>query len=859
MSLEDITALLHKLEHKNNRLKALVQKYKQSHHLQNALIQLSEQASSVAELTLLYPAIHDILQDYMPSKSFYVVLLNQFSNTLELSYFADEKDGISVPLNQDNNFIQGVTGYVFKQGKTTYFQGDEMQAAANKGLFKLLGTPAEHWVGVLVYREQSIIGVLVAQSYDKQQSYSEQQIELLEVMSLYLSTAIERVKKRELLESEVKIRTRALTQSNEALNLEVEQHKKTLERQHILFKISELATQTKHINEVYQQVHEIIKSITYAENLYIALYDRETGWLNFPYCVDEYRDNTQPRPFAKGYSELVLRTEQTQLIDCTRAQKLLKSGEVERLGQVSDSNSATSWLGAPLKTAQGVIGLITCQAYNHKHIFNQDDFELITFVSHQIATVLQAHLAAQALKQSHQQLEFRVAEKTKEIRQTNMHLQMQIEERKKIEQQLYHDAHHDPLTGLPNRSLFLTQLEKTLQHYQRYPEQQFAVLFIDLDKFKDINDQLGHQAGDQFLISVSESFSQCIREHDLLARLGGDEFVILLTHLTDRQQAEDVAKRLIELMKKPFCMKGICVQSGASVGITYSKTNYKHTDEIIRDADAAMYYAKNAGRSRFEFYHPLLSAGTSPYELETSHHLDSLPMHFRCSEIITLDEQHQSESLLEAFGEHPVLGSTSFEILKKFAADKAQQLEVELQLLTKACQQIQTAQLQMVLFPCSGLLLEKIEFQALCQTMQNHNITKQICLLFNEQEIRYASAVQISNLKVLSKQGYSIGLNDFAKDRCELNLLCDINFDYLLLSSTFSKRVLQQQSFDLQLQGVLAITKIKQIKVIAKGPSILNYRALLDTHGLSLFIGRQHAISSTATLPADSSNEQILN
>ena len=91
------------------------------------------------------------------------------------------------------------------------------------------------------------------------------------------------------------------------------------------------------------------------------------------------------------------------------------------------------------------------------------------------------------------------------------------------------------------------------------------------------------------------------------------------------------------------------------------------------------------------------------------------------------------------------------------------------------------------------------------------------------------------------------------------NLLCDINFDYLLLSSTFSKRVLQQQSFDLQLQGVLAITKIKQIKVIAKGPSILNYRALLDTHGLSLFIGRQHGISSTATLPADSSNEQILN
>lgn len=859
--MEDKVALLKKLEHKNARLSALVKKYKQSHHLQNALIQLSEQASNVAELTLLYPAIHDILQDYVPSKSFYVVLLNQFTNTLELSYFADEKDGIAIPLNQDHNFSQGVTGYVFKQGQTTYFRGEEMQAAADQGEFKVLGTPAEHWVGVPVYRNKQIIGVLVAQSYDKKQSYSDQQIELLEVMSMYLSTAIERVKKRELLESEVKIRTRALTQSNEALNLEIEQHKKTLERQHILFKISELATQSKQIDEVYQQVHEIIKSITYAENLYIALYDKESAWLTFPYCVDEFRSNTQPRPFAKGYSELVLSTEQTQLLDTKRSEELIKQGVIERPEKVPAKQTATSWLGAPLKTSQGVIGLIVCQAYQNKHIFNQDDFELITFVSHQIATVLQAHLAHQALKQSNQNLELRVAEKTKEIRQTNMHLQMQIEERKKVEQQLYHDAHHDSLTGLPNRSLFLTQLEKTLQHNQRFPEQQFAVLFIDLDKFKDINDQLGHQAGDQFLIGVAESFSQCIREHDLLARLGGDEFVILLTHLTERQQAEDVAKRIIKLMKKPFCMKGICVQSGASVGITYSKVGYKHTDEIIRDADAAMYYAKNAGRSRFEFFHPLLNVGANPHGFEANHHLGSLPMHFRSSEIITLNEEFQPEVLIEAFGEHPVLGSTSFDILKKFTADKTQQLEVELQLLNHVCQQASAANLNLVLVPCSALLLEKVEFQSLCLTLNNHTNKKQICLLFNEQEVRYASAVQINNLKQLSKLGFSIGLNDFAKDRCELNLLTDIDFNYMLLSSTFSKRVLQQQSYDLQLQGVLAITKIKQIKVIAKGPSILNFRALLDTHGLSLFVGKQHAITIPAenTLTPNDDAEQQLN
>lgn len=853
--MEDKADLLSKLTRRNKRLESLVKKYKQSHHLQSALIQLSEQASTVAELTLLYPAIHHILQDYIPSKSFYVVLQNQFTHTLELSYFADEKDGIAVPLNQDHNFNHGVTGYVFKQGKTTYFSREQMQADADAGKFRLLGTPAEHWVGVPVFRDNLIIGVLVAQSYDIDLDYSAQQIELLEVMSLYLATAIERVKKRELLESEVKIRTRALTQSNEALNLEIEQRKNALERQQILFKLSELATQSKYLDDVYVQVHEIIKTITYAENLYIALYDKETGWLTFPYCVDEFQQNTQPRPFAKGFSELVLSTEKTQLIDLNRADKLIKDGVVERPEQTPHYQIATSWLGAPLKTAQGVIGLIVCQAYQDKHVFNNDDCELITFVSHQIANVLQTHLANQALKHSHQELEYRVAEKTKEISQTNMHLQMQIEERKKIEQQLYHDAHHDSLTGLPNRSLFLTQLEKTLQYYQRFPEQEFAVLFIDLDKFKDINDQLGHQAGDQFLISVSEAFYQCIREHDLLARLGGDEFVILLTHLTERQQAEDVAKRLIELMKKPFCKKGVCIQSGASIGITYSKTNYKHTDEIIRDADAAMYYAKNAGRSRFEFFHPLLNAGNTTPEQEAIHHLDKLPLHFRSSEIITLNAQEQSESLLEAFGEHPVLGSTSFEILRKFSSDKTQQLNVELLLIKQAQQQALNADLATVLLPCSGLLLEKTEFTHLIKTLKNiGTAAKRLCLLFNEQDMRYASATQITNLKALKEQGYRIGLNEFAKNRCELNLISELEFDYILLSSTFSKRVLQQRSYSMQLQGVLAITKINNIKVIAKGPSILNFRTLLDKHGLTLFVGKQHTLT-----PLSASQEHALN
>ncbi|XQF91275.1 EAL domain-containing protein [Pseudoalteromonas espejiana] len=222
-------------------------------------------------------------------------------------------------------------------------------------------------------------------------------------------------------------------------------------------------------------------------------------------------------------------------------------------------------------------------------------------------------------------------------------------------------------------------------------------------------------------------------------------------------------------------------------------------------------------------------------------------MSFRSSNIINLDEQQQSESLFEAFGEHPVLGYTSFDILKKFATDKEQHLQVELELLQQAYAQALTANLAKVLLPCSGLLLEELEFKLFSEVLSKQQGQSQICLLFDDQEIRYACATQLENLKKLSSLGYSIGLNNFAKDRCELNALTEIDFDYILLSSTFSKRVLQQDSFNLQLQGVLAITKLKHIKVIAKGPSILNFRTLLDKYGLNLFVGKQQVISQPET------------
>jgi diguanylate cyclase (GGDEF)-like protein/PAS domain S-box-containing protein len=176
-----------------------------------------------------------------------------------------------------------------------------------------------------------------------------------------------------------------------------------------------------------------------------------------------------------------------------------------------------------------------------------------------------------------------------------------ISDRKEAENQLVHHAFHDELTGLNNRAWFVSYLQKKLANIQRNKESTFAVLFLDLDKFKMVNDTLGHAYGDALLIQVAERLKICLRETDLLARLGGDEFVILLEQ-SDNYHSIQVAERILISLAAPFSIEGQEIQSGVSIGIALSSSNYKESDEMIRDADIAMYQAKMNGKNRYVIF-----------------------------------------------------------------------------------------------------------------------------------------------------------------------------------------------------------------------------------------------------------------
>jgi diguanylate cyclase (GGDEF)-like protein/PAS domain S-box-containing protein len=174
--------------------------------------------------------------------------------------------------------------------------------------------------------------------------------------------------------------------------------------------------------------------------------------------------------------------------------------------------------------------------------------------------------------------------------------------RKAAEEKLLHEAIHDVLTGLPNRALFMDLLARSVARAKRRKGYLFAVLFLDLDRFKVINDSLGHLVGDQLLVGIARRLEQCLRPEDTVARLGGDEFTVLLEDINDISDPTRVAERVHKELASPFHVAGHEVYTSASIGIALNSAGYDAPDQILRDADTAMYRAKALGRARHEVF-----------------------------------------------------------------------------------------------------------------------------------------------------------------------------------------------------------------------------------------------------------------
>ena len=226
--------------------------------------------------------------------------------------------------------------------------------------------------------------------------------------------------------------------------------------------------------------------------------------------------------------------------------------------------------------------------------------------------------AADAIRRARDELEVRVLERTAELAGANTLLQAEIVERRQAEARVHHMAYHDSLTGLPNRALLADRLDRAMLSAQR-TERKLAVMFLDLDRFKTINDSLGHLTGDHLLKEVANRLCRAVRASDTVARLGGDEFVVLVPGIHEASECNHVAEKIIDALASPIPFEGRMLHITPSIGICVYPNDGGDVETLMRHADAAMYHAKASGRNNYQFFTQVMNqAASQHFELESS-------------------------------------------------------------------------------------------------------------------------------------------------------------------------------------------------------------------------------------------------
>ena len=550
----------------NEALRQEVAERERGERLQSALYQIARLAVSDESGQSFYARIHSIIDSLLDAKNFYIGLLSEDGDSVSFPFATDEIE----PDWSLRPRSKGLTEYVIDTRKTQIVDHKRFAELCAQGDIDPdhVGAPASLWIGVPLLVDERPIGVLAVQSYASETAYTAADAELLGFVADQVASSLQR--RREIAERE----------RGEHL-------------QRVLYQIAALAGADESSERFFAHVHAAISQLLNADNFYIALLSADGSTLEFPYRVDEKGGHLEARPLGRGLTEYTLRSGRAQLVDgVEQARELVARGEID--SSYIDSPTAC-WLGVPLIGSEAALGVVVVQSYTPDVRYNERDAELLTFVSYQLASSIQRRRAAEALLLSNIHLEERVEERTRELRE-------QIAVREEVEAQLQHQVMHDPLTGLPNRLYLRDRVERAIAAVRRNEKRQFALLYLDVDRFKIINDSLGHLAGDRVLQEVARRLSDCVREPDVVARLSGDEFALLLEDAPIPQTACKIAQRVLEALQQPLLVNDHELQPSASIGIAIGDRRYQATDELLRDADIALYRAKSAGRHRFVLF-----------------------------------------------------------------------------------------------------------------------------------------------------------------------------------------------------------------------------------------------------------------